>query len=87
MCRWYKKNKIPIIKLYDSRAIHDYKRGSSKKNLLTSCIVEKHFMKSTFIYSGISKNEIFSFLEINPIILEEGVYKKLTKFSVEYKSS
>ena len=59
MCRWYKKNKIPIIKLYDSRAIHDYKRGSSKKNLLTSCIVEKHFMKSTFIYSGISKNEIF----------------------------
>jgi len=59
MCRWYRKNKIPIIKLYDSKAIHDYKRGSSKKNLLTSCIVEKHFMKSTFIYSGISKNDFF----------------------------
>jgi len=59
MCRWYRKNKIPIIKLYDSKAIHDYKRRSSKKNLLTSCIVEKHFMKSTFIYSGISKNDFF----------------------------
>jgi len=59
MCRWYKMNKIPIIKLYNSRAIHDYKKGSSKRNLLTSCIVEKHFMKSTFIYSGINKNEFF----------------------------
>jgi GT2 family glycosyltransferase len=59
MCRWYKKNRIPIIKLYGARAIHDYKIGSSKKNLLTNCIVEKHFMKSTFIYSGISKDNIF----------------------------
>ena len=38
-----------------------------------------------YLNSSISKNEIFSFLEINPIILEEGVYKKLTKFSIEYK--
>ena len=38
-----------------------------------------------YLNSSISKNEIFSFLEINPIILEEGVHKKLTKFSIEYK--
>jgi hypothetical protein len=35
--------------------------------------------------TSISKNELFSFLEINPIIFEDGIYKKLDKILIEYK--
>ena len=35
--------------------------------------------------TSISKNELFSFLEINPIIFEDGIYKKLDKILIEYE--
>jgi len=37
--------------------------------------------------SSISKNKIFSFLEITPIILQNGVYKKIESFDIDYKYS
>ena len=38
-----------------------------------------------YLNTSISRNEMFSFLEITPIIFQNGVYKKLIKFAVEYK--
>ncbi len=37
--------------------------------------------------SSVSKNKIFSFLEITPIILQNGVYKKIESFDIDYKYS
>ena len=37
--------------------------------------------------SSISKKKIFSFLEITPIILQNGVYKKIESFDIDYKYS
>ncbi len=35
--------------------------------------------------SSVSKNKIFSFLEISPIVLQDGVYKKVESFNISYR--
>ena len=37
--------------------------------------------------SSVSKSKIFTFLEVNPIILIDGVYKKIESFDINYRFS
>lgn len=58
LCRHYKKNNLPIVKIFDSRALHQ--PGTSMGwNFLTKFIGMKHYMKSSLIYFHTPKNIFF----------------------------
>ena len=61
LCRRLKKNKIPVIKSFESIAIH-LERKSVKENFINKFIMTVHNDKSAYIYFNVKKN--------NPIILK-----------------
>ncbi len=58
LCRKLKNAKIPIIKIYNSKALH-LENASSKKNIKTKFIIYKHHILSSYIYFNVNKNEKF----------------------------
>ena len=58
LCRWYKKNNLPIIKIFNSQAIH-YPGKSTQWNFLTKLIGMKHYLKSSLIYYHTPKEDSY----------------------------
>ena len=56
LCRWYKKNNLPIIKIFNSQAIH-YPGKSTQMRFLTKLIGMKHYLKSSLIYYHTPKED------------------------------
>jgi len=58
LCRKLRKHKIPIIKIFNSKAIH-LEGKSTKRNLKTNLIIYKHHILSSYIYFNVKKNDKF----------------------------
>lgn len=56
LCRKLKSHKIPIVKIFSSKAIH-LVRMSMKKSLKTNFIMERHHILSSYIYFNINKKD------------------------------
>jgi GT2 family glycosyltransferase len=60
LCRRLKINKIPIIKSYESTAIH-LERKSVKESIINKFIMTVHNDKSAYIYFNVKKNNLIIF--------------------------
>ena len=57
-CRRLKKIKIPIIKIFKSKAIHN-ESTSTKRTIKSNFIINKHHLLSSYIYFNVNKKDIF----------------------------
>ena len=93
-CRKLRTLKIPIIKIYNSKAIH-IEGFSTKKNLLSNFIINKHHILSSYIYFKVNKNEfyltkkiflyLFRFMTYLFILNLNKSLKNLARFCATYK--
>ena len=63
LCRRLKINKIPVIKSFESTAIH-LERKSVKENIINKFIMTVHNDKSAYIYFNVKKNNSIIFKRI-----------------------
>jgi len=58
LCRKLKKKGIPIIKIYESKAIHNAST-STKKTIKSNFIIYKHHILSSYIYFNVQKKSFY----------------------------
>ena len=58
LCRKLKKKGIPIIKIYQSKAIHNAST-STKKTIKSNFIIYKHHILSSYIYFNVQKKSFY----------------------------
>ena len=58
LCRKLKKKGIPIIKIYESKAIHNAST-STKKTIKSNFIINKHHILSSYIYFNVQKKSFY----------------------------
>ncbi len=58
LCRKLKNAKIPIIKIFNSKAFH-HEGASTKKTVKSKFIIYKHHILSSYIYFKVDKNQSF----------------------------
>ena len=93
-CRKLKELKIPIVKIFTSKAIH-LEGSSTKRNLLSQFIIDKHHTLSAYIYFGIDKRDFhltkkmflyfFRCISYLLILNLKGSLKNLARFCATYK--
>jgi N-acetylglucosaminyl-diphospho-decaprenol L-rhamnosyltransferase len=85
LCRNLKKNKIPVIKVFNSRAIH-LEGKSTKRNLKSNFIIYKHHILSSFIYFHVKKNEKFLIKRFFIYIFRTFSYLFILRFDKSFKN-
>ena len=58
LCRKLKEARIPIIKIFSSKAIH-LEGASTKKNIKSKFIIYKNHILSSYIYFNVDKKDIY----------------------------
>lgn len=58
LCRKLKKKGIPVIKIFDSKAIHN-SSTSTKKTIKSKFIIHKHHILSSYIYFNVQKKSFY----------------------------
>jgi len=94
LCRKLKRLKIPIVKIFASKAIH-LEGSSTKKTLISQFIINKHHVLSAYIYFGVNKEDFhltkkmflyfFRFISYLFIFNFKGSLKNLARFCATCK--
>ena len=58
LCKSLKKKGIPVIKIFDSKAIHK-ESASTKQTIKSSFIIHKHHLLSSYIYFNVEKGSFY----------------------------
>lgn len=58
LSRRLKKEGIPIVKIFNSKALHKV-NASTKKNIKTNFIINKHHLLSSYIYFNVEKKSFY----------------------------